>query len=86
MKEKYEILPAPIERIIDVATRLGRFLSPQTTELYLSEHIKHEPTDGEAMTGAEAMLTRFSNQPVLDGWDDLGWTDMGEYLDRDSKS
>jgi hypothetical protein len=80
MKEKYEILPAPIERIIDVANRLGRFLSPQTTELYLSEHIKHEPTDGEAMTGAEAMLDRLSpsfNQPVLDGWDD-----MGTYVDE----
>jgi hypothetical protein len=48
MKEKYEILPAPIERILDAASRLGKFLSPQTTELHLSEHIK-EPLDGEAM-------------------------------------
>ena len=45
--DKYQILPAPIERILDVATRLGRFLSPQVSVLYLSEHIK-EPTDGEA--------------------------------------
>lgn len=80
MKEHYEILPAPIERAIEIAQRLGRFLSPQTTVLYLSEHIKHEPTDGEAITGAEAMLTRFSNQPSLFGWDSEGtYIDKSEY-------
>jgi hypothetical protein len=38
---KYNLFPT-IDRITDVATRLGRFLSPQTTELYLSSHIKEQ--------------------------------------------
>lgn len=45
--EQYQILPAPVERGLEVIQRLGRFLAPQHTELCLSEHIRHEPTDGE---------------------------------------
>lgn len=41
--EHYEILPKPIERVIEVAKRLGKFLAPQTTELCLSEHHRQAP-------------------------------------------
>jgi hypothetical protein len=46
--EKYEIFPT-LDRLKDVGQRIGRFLLPQKTEVCLSEHIKHEPTDGEAI-------------------------------------
>lgn len=42
--EKYQILPAPLERVINVAQRLGKFLGPQQAELCLSEHHR-EPVE-----------------------------------------
>lgn len=45
--EKYTLFPT-LDRVTEVAKRLGRFLAPQTTVIYLSEHI-NEPSDGEAM-------------------------------------
>lgn len=48
------VLPAPIERVIEVAQRFGRFLL-RTPEVhpYMSEHFKPEyppePVDGEAL-------------------------------------
>jgi len=69
---KYNLFPT-IDRITDVAKRLGKFLSPQTSVIYLSEHIRHEASDGEAIEPQ-------SFQPVLDGWDSLGnYIDPAEY-------
>ena len=63
--DKYQILPAPIERIIDIATRLGRFLSPQTTQLFLSEHYTPEPTDSELNSPADTIVDSTYNPPTL---------------------
>lgn len=68
--EKYQILPAPIEKVINVAQAVGRFLRPQTSVVYLSEHYTPGPTDGEAMEPE-------FYQPVIEGWDD-----MGTYIDE----
>lgn len=53
--KQYEILPAPVERVLEVAQRFGRFLftAPPVHD-YMSNHNRPEyppePTDGEAMT------------------------------------
>jgi hypothetical protein len=41
--ERYEILPKPIENLLERAKRLGRFLAPQSTELCLSEYHRTAP-------------------------------------------
>jgi hypothetical protein len=51
----YEVLPAPIERVLEVAQRFGRFLfTTPEVHPYMSEHFRPEyppePLDGEAMT------------------------------------
>lgn len=53
--EQYQILPAPVERVLGVAQRFGRFLfTTPEAHPYMSEHYRPEyppePTDGEAMT------------------------------------
>lgn len=52
--KQYDILPAPVERVIEVAQRLGRFLfTTPEVHPYMSEHFRPayppEPTDGEAI-------------------------------------
>lgn len=49
----YEVLPAPLERGLEVIQRLGRFLfTTPEVHPYMSEHFRPEyppePTDGEA--------------------------------------
>ena len=48
--QHYEILPAPVERVIEVAQRLGRFLfTTPEAHPYMSEHFHPK-------TGASEML------------------------------
>lgn len=54
MQFEISVLPAPIERaleashkVVEAAQWLGRFLTPQQTEMCLSNHIRHELADGE---------------------------------------
>lgn len=63
----YDILPAPVERVIEVAQRLGRFLfTTPEVHPYMSEHYRgaaemldqqlYEPSDGEAIPAPHTVL------------------------------
>ena len=65
--DRYNILPAPVERVLEVAQRFGRFMfgAIDAETAYPSEHRRiqdrgaaamldaalYEPIDGEAITG-----------------------------------
>jgi hypothetical protein len=53
--EQYKILPAPVERVLEVAGRFGRFmLSTPEVHPYMSEHYRgaSDMLDGQLYDGA----------------------------------